>query len=509
MRILLIILLILLQPVITAGADLIISLDTSGSMKESDPANLRSEALELLPEIMGSSDRIGLLGFDETASIRIPLTPAPELRGRMGRIIRKIPARGRHTNLFSALELPLQLLPGEGKGTGFIILVTDGKMDTGSPPKDRLLEERILKELIPRMKRKRIRLFAVVFPGGPGSSAFLERITSASGGDTFRISNSRGIHMAISRIFSEISSPDRLPVRTRRFSVDPAVRELNIIATRAHLDTPIRLELPSGEIMTWKDHPVPVRWHRASLYEFIHLREPMTGLWKILYSSGRDERVFILTDLTLKVWGLDISPRSGRKIEIFGALSEKGKRLTKIPLILEDVKFTGFVTRPDGEESPLIFSPSEPPPDGVYSASFVPSSPGRYRITVRAGGKTFERERVLSFQIPREEEPPPPEPAAGAPPPPETPPEREGPAEDKGPAQPREVKKEAPAEPSLPEARAAEAPGKPSRTGRGDEPVDWGRVLLRFGLINLAGGLLVGGVFLIRKKRRTGKDAQD
>ncbi len=504
------ILLVLALPGTTAAADLIISLDTSGSMQRSDPGNLRAEALELLPDIMRASDRIGLLGFDETASIRIPLTPAPELRGRMGRIISKIPARGRHTNLFSALELPLHILPGEGKGTGFIILLTDGKMDTGSPREDRLLEERILKELIPRMKRKKIRLFAVVLSGEPDSSVFPERITSASGGGTFRISNSREIHMALSQIFSEISSPDRLPVRTRKFSVDPTVKELNIIATRAHLDTPIRLELPSGEVLTWKDHPVPVRWHRASLYEFIHIREPMTGVWKILYSSGRDERVFILADLTLKVWGLDSSPRPGRRIEIYGVLSENGKRFTKVPLILEDVKFTGFITGPDGEDRPLIFSPPEPPPDGVYSASFLPSSAGMYRITVRATGKTFERERVLAIQIPPEEAPLYAEPlreSSSTPPHPTRSEEGKGEEQELPPA--RKVTKEPPQEPPPPEVPGKGEPGPPPPTQMVAEPVDWGWAFLRFGLINLAGGLLVGGAFLIRKKRRSPGNAQD
>ena len=56
------------------GIDLIFVLDCSGSMKKTDPQDLRKPATELFVSLLGSQDRIGLVSFGGLAQTLIPLT---------------------------------------------------------------------------------------------------------------------------------------------------------------------------------------------------------------------------------------------------------------------------------------------------------------------------------------------------------------------------------------------------------------------------------------------------
>ena len=55
------------------GIDVVLAIDTSGSMKKTDPNNLRSEASKLFISLLSEDSRVALVTFDTKATTLSPL----------------------------------------------------------------------------------------------------------------------------------------------------------------------------------------------------------------------------------------------------------------------------------------------------------------------------------------------------------------------------------------------------------------------------------------------------
>jgi Ca-activated chloride channel family protein len=55
------------QPV-DAGFDIILLIDSSGSMKQTDPRNYRKEAPKLFISLLDKDDRVGIMSFGDAAT---------------------------------------------------------------------------------------------------------------------------------------------------------------------------------------------------------------------------------------------------------------------------------------------------------------------------------------------------------------------------------------------------------------------------------------------------------
>ena len=56
------------------GADIIILMDSSGSMKKTDPRNYRKDSARLFISLLGADDKVGIISFGDSAKTLIPLT---------------------------------------------------------------------------------------------------------------------------------------------------------------------------------------------------------------------------------------------------------------------------------------------------------------------------------------------------------------------------------------------------------------------------------------------------
>ncbi len=56
------------------GADIVLLIDSSGSMKKTDPHDYRKTAAKLFISLLGRDDRAGIVSFGENAKLLLPLT---------------------------------------------------------------------------------------------------------------------------------------------------------------------------------------------------------------------------------------------------------------------------------------------------------------------------------------------------------------------------------------------------------------------------------------------------
>ncbi|WP_296983017.1 vWA domain-containing protein, partial [Thalassolituus sp. UBA1505] len=111
-------------------ADVRIIVDISGSMKKTDPQNLRVPAVNLLVELLPADAQSGVWTFGQYVNMLVPLGTADnDWRAAAKKEAASINSVGLYTNLTGALEKAAWQIEENSPYQQSIILLTDGKID--------------------------------------------------------------------------------------------------------------------------------------------------------------------------------------------------------------------------------------------------------------------------------------------------------------------------------------------------------------------------------------------
>lgn len=187
----------------SAGRDIMLVLDNSGSMQANDPAKLAAPAVIEFIQGQPSDTRVGIVVFSTTAALVMPLTPAEYAAdGRAQEVLEKhFSYRGRWTQIAAGVERGLYELRNEGRpeASRAIVLMTDGIIDTGDARKDAELREWLRKDLAREATVESIKVFGVAFTER-ADFQLLQSIAASTGGEYFRVLQAEGIARAFRRI---------------------------------------------------------------------------------------------------------------------------------------------------------------------------------------------------------------------------------------------------------------------------------------------------------------------
>lgn len=394
-----------------AGVDAVLVIDSSGSMRETDPRRLRVPAAKLFISLLGTGDRVGLISFSDAGYPVVRLTPAagPD-RERLLRGVDKISAKGAYTNLHAALEAGLVMLQADGgadrppalERRRILLLMSDGKMDTGDFERDRALTDRIRGETLAAAAAAGVEIYTIAFTEA-SDMTLLREMAARTAGMSRLASNDHELHAAFSQIFESAKQPDMLPIRGGEFQVDAAVDEVTIVASKASPAVEIRLETPAGRTLAAADAGAGVRWFESEQFDMITVPRPQAGRWRLLASDDRDSRAYIVTDLGMeaRIGAGPVYAGSEQTAEAW--LLQDGDVLTADALLAQ-TRFQVEIFHPDGtrSEAPLAdagLSGDRSLGDGVFASHLVFAQPGQQRVRVSARGGTFEREKTLFIEV--------------------------------------------------------------------------------------------------------------
>lgn len=114
------------------GLSLVLCIDTSGSMKASDPDGRRAATLRAVAERLGAGDRLGVVGFAAAPTVLMPLQRMGGPAGRLAaaRAATALGATG-GTDLLSALRAGVAALAADRRAQDrhVLVLLTDGVPD--------------------------------------------------------------------------------------------------------------------------------------------------------------------------------------------------------------------------------------------------------------------------------------------------------------------------------------------------------------------------------------------
>ncbi|MFO8142900.1 MAG: vWA domain-containing protein, partial [Marinobacter sp.] len=370
-------------------ADVRIIVDMSGSMKETDPENLRRPAVRLLARMLPAGSEAGLWTFGQYVNMLVPHGSVDDAwRDTMVERSARINSVALHTNLGLALEKASDdWLSGGTLENTHIILLSDGKVDIpGGDAASRAEEQRILDTLLPSLIAKGATIHTVGL-SELADITFLRRLARESGGSFQLAQTAEALNLAFADALNTAVPQAQIPIEGDGFAVDEGVKEFTalIFTGRASGESrALALAAPDAEPFTVENVPANVRWAAEPGYDLITVTEPAAGRWRIVGDLGQGSRVTVVSDLRMTVSPIppEFSEDSPFALEV--AFFEESEPLQSADF-LGVMQVSLSIIANDGRRGTKVLSGEQPPEDGVYrdSVTRLPAA-GRYQIDVIA-----------------------------------------------------------------------------------------------------------------------------
>jgi len=378
--------------------DVALVMDSTGSMKKSDPLFLRIPAAKLFISLLDQHDRVSVVSFTDSAEILGSSLMLDSKSGKdtLSRAVDKITSTGLHTNLYEALKRGIEVL-GEEKRPGnekIIVFMSDGIMDTGDPEKDKALIEKLETDLTTMLIDYGIKVYAIAFTG-QSDTQLLERLSKQSGGFYNRAATDKDLHIVFESIFESLKAPDMLPMSANGFLIDKSIEEVTIVATKDSPDTTIKLSAPDGEKYSFENKPPDTGWFISSNFDMMTIKKPAAGKWNILFSTGTNNKAYVITNLSLQTNFNEVYPLFGQNLDIKIWLEREGKPIREEE-VLEKITFSIELSNPDGKT--IRLQPFNKK-DGYFERRIELYKAGNYTLKFVADGKTFQREKTFAFKV--------------------------------------------------------------------------------------------------------------
>ncbi|XLZ81156.1 VWA domain-containing protein [Guyparkeria sp. TX1] len=378
--------------------ELHVLIDVSGSMKNTDPENLREPALRLLGDLVPEESRVRVDLFGNRISEVLPTSLAsPETKKAMRAAAAQIRSDEPFTDIPAALEAANRDWAESTERN--IILLSDGKVDI-SP--DDAVNERATADLrdtvIPSLVDADVQVHTVALSEAADESILTE-IAERTGGLALSARSNEDLQRVFLALFEATAPRTGVPLVENRFRVDESISELTLVVFRESDAEPTRIQIPDGGEVDVETASALAdwRWDDSAGRDLITISNPPSGSWRILAAEDPDNRALVITDLKLAMPGLPSRVFPGEAIEGGLVLTNRGepiveRRLTNDLQAQVDVNDPKEKVIESLELNDIGAEPDVLGGDSRYDFRLrLDGDSGIYTLEGRASGPTFER----------------------------------------------------------------------------------------------------------------------
>ena len=383
-----------------APPDVRVLIDTSGSMRQNDPANLRASALRLLTELLPSGATAGVWLFDtDTTQLVAPSTVDKPWKASARAAAGKVNSRGLFTNIEAAQTAATAnwTEPNAAKGSRQVILLTDGMVDVGKDPADNAASRaRILNEALPRLKTLGATINTIAL-SEHADRALLETLAKTTEGWSAQTQDAAALQRIFLHMFEQAAPPTGVPLQGNHFSVDTSVKELTLLVFAKSGAPPLQITRPDKGAFIRETVGQDVAWQHEEGYDLVTISQPAAGDWSFNAAADPDNRALIVTDLEL---ALDPPPTNvvpGEPLSVAARLTNKGTPIQNVDFLkLVKTNVATSSSQGAGNVSTLSLDSTSATFGGAVDTALPP---GDYQLLVRADGGTFQREQRRQIKI--------------------------------------------------------------------------------------------------------------
>jgi len=390
-------------PVATAQEqlpDVRLLIDVSGSMRASDPENLRRPALELMVQLLPEGSRAGVWTFGKWINMVVPLGEVDDAwRAQAATAVADISNHGLLTNIPEAIEqstFDIERLQHQYRTS--LILLTDGKVDVGEEPGANQQAEQLLLQQVARELRDWGVSVHTIALSDDADWDFLRAFAQATGGLAERAQSPEELSAVFLQALDIAAPTEQVPLLGGEFLIDDSVEEFTALVFPDAEAGEVSLIDPEGNAISLGSPTQGVNWIHNERFELITVREPADGEWRIV-APGSIARVNVISHLRLVLDRLPTTMPSGHTPEL-------GMRLQDSDQVIIDPELLGLVTaritvsRGDRQRWNLEVAGASAGSAGELRAELpMLAEPGRYEIVVELDGRSFQREVSLLTDV--------------------------------------------------------------------------------------------------------------
>ena len=380
-------------------SDIRILIDVSGSMKKNDPNNLRAPALRLLVGLLPNDAKAGTWTFGQYVNMLVPFREVNDAWKKEAELKSKnIHSYGLFTNIEQALTKATANQKGvDPRYRRSVILLSDGLVDISKDATiNKKSRQRILDVIVPRLKKNNVAVHTIALSDSADHD-LLRSISLATDGWYEQVDNAEQLQRVFLHLFEKAATRDTVPLEDNHFKIDQSVKEMTLLVFRVKGSKSTELVLPNQSRINLKNIPKNVRWHSEGNYDLITVAKPLAGQWQLLADIDPDNRVMVVTDLTLKTSDLPNNILIGETFDFDVSLTDKNEQIVRQDFLkLVDAQ----LKEESDSANPIERSLNADQIKGLYRTHVGENfKAGRNDVVVTMTSATFERQRRQSINV--------------------------------------------------------------------------------------------------------------
>jgi uncharacterized protein (TIGR03503 family) len=381
-------------------SDVRVVIDISGSMKKTDPTNLRKPAVDLIVRLLPKDSKAGIWTFGQSVNMLVAHRTVDDAwRKEAVQKAESINSIALYTNIGGALEKSSVIKTAPGYET-HIILLTDGVVDINPEAVVNMKERsRILKEILPDIKNAHYKIHTISLSEA-ADQELMKKLSLATDGVNQVAKSADELMSTFLRIFDQAVPAERVPLDEEGFLVDASVEEFTALIFRKDANEKTAISDPQGKTFETTDPTNNVNWYRTHNYDLITVQNPAAGRWKVMTAMAPNSRVTVVSDLSLQVKPSANNLKRNQPLTLTYQFTEGDKTITKpefLNLLSADILVAHEDEKASRSES-LGFESI--PENGVFQYSLEGfAQAGDYDLKLTLDGKTFRREFTHHFSV--------------------------------------------------------------------------------------------------------------
>jgi uncharacterized protein (TIGR03503 family) len=386
----------------TLPSDVRVLIDVSGSMKQTDPKNLRKPALDLIVRLLPDKSRAGVWTFGNSVNMLMPFKPVDAAwRKQAAAKSNEINSVAMYTNIGKALdEVSFDKKSLSADYKTHIVLLTDGVVDIGKDAVANNAErQRIISDILPSLKTAGYVIHTIALSENSDID-LLKKISIATDGVYTQAVSADQLMSVFLKIFDQAVPAERVPLENNGFLVDASIKEFTALIFRKPGEDKTVIISPEGKEYSATNPNDGINWYRTDKYDLITADLPKPGQWKIKTEIAPQSRITVVSNLQLVVEPLKNNLHSDDVLAVTYSFQENGKTVSDKDF-LGLIEANAIVAKDKTEEnSSTSFTLATPPADGFFhqNINMFPTT-GDYELHLYVDGKTFKREFKHSLTV--------------------------------------------------------------------------------------------------------------
>lgn len=381
--------------------DFRVVIDVSGSMKQTDPDNLRVPALKLVNGLIPTGSRAGVWTFGRYVDMSVKWGRVDDdWRKRADLGADRIHSNASFTNIESALaRAAVGWDRPDPETKRVLLLLTDGKVDISrDPEKNRQSRDKIFGSSLAALKKAGAEVHAIAL-SQRSDEVLLKHLALETNGSFALARTAAELQKVFFRMFERAARPDTVAFDGREFPIDASIREMTLLVFRLPGSAPTRLIPPDGPAIS-AQNPRGSSWRGDPGYDLITVKNPQAGNWRIDAELDPDNRLMVVTDLKLRASGIPAYSTPVDPLQIFAELFNRDEKIRKSSFLrFVDFSLTHVDNQGREKTFPLTHA-SEREHKGRYAYPYTQRlAEGTHQFVVTADSASFNRSKRFDLEV--------------------------------------------------------------------------------------------------------------